>query len=354
MKINIIGTGLFKSGGMRVIFEYANRLTRRGHDIYFYFPFKPYNYGKDDLTIMLKRFYGGIKDYIFKRNEVKQFYDCSFHIAGVPKISNIYVRDAHASIATQWPTAFDVDKLSKNKGKKVYFAQDYEIWGSDKDMVDETFRLNLKRITISKYNQRLFYQKFNNDSEVILNGINYEIYDCKNKFLNSNKTITFVEHYLSNKGVSNAIEVVKKLKEKYSNLQFICFGHEKYHDIPEFVKFYENPDDKTVVEKIYGKTDIFIYPSIKEGFGLPPAEAMSCKCAVVTTTVGAIPEYSVHMESAIHVEPNNVNGLFEGVCYLLDNESELKRISNEGYKMVRSILSWDKSVEKFENFLLDM
>jgi glycosyltransferase involved in cell wall biosynthesis len=357
LKINFIGTGLFKSGGIRVIFEYANRLSQRGHDVYFYYPVKAYKFSNDNLTLLLKKNYWALKSYLFNEQEqieqFRRFYSCRFNIIRIPQIRNIFVRNANATIATQWPTTFDLDKLSNNKGKKIYFIQDYETWDSDTEMVDSSFKLNFKRITISNYNKKLFYDKFKIDTEVILNGIDYEIFNCMNKLANKNKIITFIDHPLSNKGVTSAIEVIKKLKKKYNYLQFMGFGHEKYHDIPEFVKFYKNPDDKTVAKEIYGKTDIFIYPSTKEGFALPPAEAMACKCAVVTTKVGAVPEYSVHMESAIHVEPNNIDQLYEGVCYLLDNENEIKRISENAYTHIRKVLNWEDSVKKFEKSLLE-
>ena len=351
MKINIIGTGLFKSGGMRVIFEYANRLKKRGHDICYYFPLKPYRFGNEDLKLIIKRYYWGINDFLFYKNKIDKFYECNFEVTAIPKVNNCFVRDADILMATQWPTAYDVNKLSESKGKKTYFLQDYEIWNSDITMVDKALQFNLKKITISKYNQDFFLKKFNIESHVILNGIDFQLYDVDKKPVKQNKTITFIEHHLEDKGIVNAIEVVYKLKKKYGNLNFISFGHRKYHDIPEFVTFFNNPDDKTVVEKIYSKTDVFLYPSLKEGFALPPAEAMACRCAVITTNVGAIPEYSKHMESAIHVNPGNIDEMFNAVCYLLDNEAEITRLSENAYISIRKTLDWNKSVIELEKYL---
>ena len=122
--------------------------------------------------------------------------------------------------------------------------------------------------------------------------------------------------------------------------------------MPAYINFTVNPSD-AIIKKLYSESDIFLFTSTEEGFALPPAEAMACKCAVVTTKVGAVSEYSRHMESAIHVEPKNEEDLYNGVKYLLDNIGEWRKISMNGYYSVKSKLDcWDDSTNKLENLFL--
>ena len=349
MNINIIGTGLFKSGGMRIIFEYANRLTRNGHNVIYYYPIKQYYFNKESCYRKIKRYYGALKHYFLYKNEIKSFYKIKCELKFVPFISNIFIRDADIIFATQWPTAYDVNSLNITKGKKFYFLQDYEIWESDKSKVDNALSLNLTKITISNYNKVFFKETFNVDTHVILNGIDFDLYNNENKnYSNRKKVITFIEHHLDSKGVDNAIYVIEKLNSIYSDIEFLCFGQHKYHKIPDFVKFYQNLSDEDIVKYVYNVTDIFIYPSIKEGFALPPAEAMACKCAVVTTTVGAVPEYSIHNETAIHVKPDDPEDLFNSVNRLIQNDKEIMRLSENAYIGIRNSLKWNDSVLKME------
>lgn len=351
MKINFVVTELFKSGGMRVIFEYANRLFDSGHDVILYYPIIPYKFKKDNLVINLKRFYWSAIAFLNQNHILKNLYPYKFKIKGVFCISNVFIRDADFIFATAWPTAYSVIKLSEKKGKKIYLIQDYENWNSDIDRVDNSYKLNMHRITVSTYLKDYFKRRFNVDSNVILNGINYNIFNCENRTCHKEKTITIVEHALAKKGINNAIEILKRLNTNYKDVKFICFGYDKYHNIPDFVQFYANPDDITIAE-IYNRTDIFLFTSINEGFGLPPAEAMACKCAVVTTNVGAIPEYSTHMESAIHVNPHDVDDIYKAVIYLLDNDDEIKRISENGYNKIRETLSWEKAIDELKKILI--
>ena len=228
--------------------------------------------------------------------------------------------------------------------------QDYEIWNSNTELVDWSYRLPLDKIVVSKYLQDLLRDKFGAESKKIFPGINYNIFHNDNKVFGKGQTILIADHPLENKNVKGALKILRKLKEKYTDLRFKCFGVDRYNEMPEYVEFYKNPDDEEL-RQLYGNSDIFIYPSLFEGFAATPAEAMACKCAVAANSIGAIPEYSVHGETAMLANPANPTELFEGVCYLLDNPSELKRISLAGHEHIKKILNWDRSVDEFENIL---
>ena len=141
------------------------------------------------------------------------------------------------------------------------------------------------------------------------------------------------------------------MHSKYNNLKFSCFGINKYHDLPDYIIFIKNPDDDNIRE-IYSSSDIFIGASESEGFYLSPAEAMACKCAVVVSKIGAVPEYSTHLVSAMHFDPGNVNEMYDNICFLLDNPDRLREISENGYAEVRKKLNWSKSIDRFEEYLL--
>ena len=352
MKINFIVPELSRTGGMRIIFEYANRLTKRGHDVILYSPNIPFNNYKGMIKpYYIKYRFSYAKDNLFKKKRIPDnLFDKKFKVKYLWLISNLTVRNADVTVATSWTTSYIVNKLSSSKGKKFYLIQDYEQWNSNIEYVNKSYMLQIRRITVSEYLKDLLLDKFNSNSFVILNGIDFEIFNNNDKRYDKEKQILFMDHSLENKNTKAAIETVKRLKEKYSSLKIKCFGINNYNPMPDYIEFIKNPDDKKIAD-LYRESDIFLFPSKFEGFGLPPAEAMACKCALVGNKVAAVPEFAEHMKSAILTSPDKPEELLKGAEYLLNNEDELRRISLAGYESVRKVLDWDRSVNRFEELL---
>jgi hypothetical protein len=352
MKINFIVPEIVRSGGIRVIFEYANRLTERGHEVTLFTPIVPFNIykGKAVPHYIKYRIKYALK-YISGKNLIpSNIFERKFKIKFVPSIKNYFIPDADVVAATAWQTADSVNKLKKSKGKEFYLIQDYEIWYGNPDKINESYKLPLNRIVISEYLHKLLKQKFNVDSCKIPIGIEFDKFQNNNKVYNTPRTILFTDHALENKNTAGAVKIIEKIKNKYPQVRVMCFGLSRFHKMPDYVEFYENPDEDTIV-KLYCDSDIFLFTSNYEGFGLPPAEAMACRCAVIGNAVGALPEYAVHNETAILTNPDKPEELYNGVLRLLDNEIELKRISEAGFAHVKKTLNWDRVLDKFEELI---
>ncbi len=354
IKINIIIPFIYRVGGVKLIFEYANRLTDLGHDVVIYSPLYPYNsyMGKIAVVNTLKRFYRLFKQLISQKANISKFKEIKFKIKQVPFITDFFVRDADISVATAWATAYSVNNFSPKKGKKFYFVQDYENWDSNVEYVDKTYLLHLNIISTCKYLSRLLLDKFDVKSDIIFNGIDLSLFYREGDINAEPLNILFIDSGMKRKNSTLSIETIKKLKPKYERLNFAAFGHKKFHAMPDYITFHENPSDENI-RKLYSEADIFLCTSLEEGFATPPAEAMACKCAVVTNIVGAVEEYSTHMVSAMHVIPGDEDGFFNSVCYLIDNKEKWREISLAGYRDAVEILDcWDDSTKKLENLFL--
>jgi len=92
--------------------------------------------------------------------------------------------------------------------------------------------------------------------------------------------------------------------------------------------------------KYYNIADLFVFPSLYEGFGLPNLEALSCGCPVVTTNVASIPE--VVGDCAIMVKnPLDWKELAENIEEVLKNDSLRKKLIKNGIKHSQKF-SWEK------------
>jgi glycosyltransferase involved in cell wall biosynthesis len=69
----------------------------------------------------------------------------------------------------------------------------------------------------------------------------------------------------------------------------------------------------------YSGADLFAYPSLYEGFGLPPLEAMACGVPVLTSNCSSLPE--VVGDAALTVEPTQTEAIADGMSHLLTDES---------------------------------
>jgi len=354
VKISFLVPEIVRSGGMRVIFEYANRLKLKGHEVVLFTPIVPFNpfKGKSNINFQKYRIKTGIKYFTEKSLIPGNIFPYGFRIKYIPFVNNFYIPDADALIATSWTTAYYADKLNSSKGKKSYLIQGFEIWNCNEDLARESYRLDLNRIVVSKYLKDLLSELFSTDSTEIMPGINYDTFYNPDKIFNDQPVISFADHQLEIKNIKGAITTVIKLKEKYPDLKFKVFGVSRYNDFPDFVTFTKCIDDEEI-RKMYCSSDIFLFPSLNEGFGLPPAEAMACNCAVVGNSVAAFPEFSVHNRNAVQCDPGNENGLFEGVCGLIEDREKLKRISMAASTDIRKILNWNDSVNKFEEEILN-
>lgn len=91
---------------------------------------------------------------------------------------------------------------------------------------------------------------------------------------------------------------------------------------------------------LYAGARIFVYPSLYEGFGLPPLEAMACGTPVITSNISSLPE--VVGEAGIMVPPTDIDALIEAIRSLV-NDSDLRAaLSIDGLKRARHF-SWHKS-----------
>jgi glycosyltransferase involved in cell wall biosynthesis len=92
---------------------------------------------------------------------------------------------------------------------------------------------------------------------------------------------------------------------------------------------------------LYSSCRVFVYPSLYEGFGLPPLEAMACGAPVVTSRIPSLVE-TVGMEAARLVLPADAEGFARNIIEILDDENVRRRLSSAGRERA-STFSWEKT-----------
>ena len=130
------------------------------------------------------------------------------------------------------------------------------------------------------------------------------------------------------------------------------FGIQNDPHINAVEKYYQNPSRKLLL-KLYQSSDIFIFPSREEGWGLTPIEAMSCGCAVAGTNVGCMLEIGENGVNALVSKAGDINALSNNIKQLTRNRKLREKIE-ENARITAKKLSWNKSTKKFNKILLDI
>lgn len=97
--------------------------------------------------------------------------------------------------------------------------------------------------------------------------------------------------------------------------------------------------DDNVLASLYRQADMFVYPSLYEGFGIPPLEAMKFGCPVVCSNAGSIPE--VVGSAAIQFDPLDEQAIATAMVQVSSNDTLRKRLSELG-RARAEMFSWEK------------
>jgi glycosyltransferase involved in cell wall biosynthesis len=109
--------------------------------------------------------------------------------------------------------------------------------------------------------------------------------------------------------------------------------------------------DNNDLSGIYSLADALIYPSLYEGFGFPPLEAMKCGCPVVASYATSLPE--VIGDAGVFVDPNNEENIFGALDRVITDKKLHNKLVQQGKERVRQF-TWTKTVEGILNVMTGM
>lgn len=199
---------------------------------------------------------------------------------------------------------------------------------------------------------------FNKKCEVIYRGIEIEkiLQAQPSNLLDQHESprIIFVGRLIDGKGVQDLILALASIKEKAFSCHIIGDGSYKdfltglaeKNGLQDKITFWGRRDFKDVMGLLKA-ADIFVNPSYTEGLPTSVIEAALCKKAIIATNVGGTTEIISDQETALLVEPRDINNLGKKLELLMENEDLRNTLGLAAHLAVKDKFNWGNSAEKY-------
>jgi glycosyltransferase involved in cell wall biosynthesis len=327
MKITFVNFDANMCGSNRALFEVSNGLIERSHEV-------------DYLALQPNKWFP-------LKTEIK--------VCQNPQELKDNITKSDIVLATGCMTAYIVDAVKDKKGVPTYYCQHYEpmffIRPEEQVTADRTYDLPLNLITNSPWLQQQLREKHNRESNVIVPGVDHEVF--QQKALQKNPDVLKVMTIASSKVFKGFYDTVlpafQFVSLRLKNVEFHLFGN---IDLPipyEFnvVKHHHLKDDE--LAQLYNSCDLFVSGSWAESSPIAHLEALACGCPVVSTPFG-----TEHLGVAIErVPPRAPRALGAKIVELLEDSQKRVEMTEQGLTDVQKF-SWNRTAEEVEYFFKNL
>jgi glycosyltransferase involved in cell wall biosynthesis len=154
------------------------------------------------------------------------------------------------------------------------------------------------------------------------------------------------------KNMPRLIAAFARLHETLPDVRLIKVGSVEHPSLAEQLRrqvqqlgladavLFTNPVSDQDLVAFYNLADLFVFPSLYEGFGLPPLEAMACGAPVVCSNAASLPE--VVGDAAITVDPYDVDGLAAAMVRVLTDADLRRQLRERGLARARQF-TWERT-----------
>ncbi|MGM0568872.1 MAG: glycosyltransferase family 4 protein [Elusimicrobiota bacterium] len=176
------------------------------------------------------------------------------------------------------------------------------------------------------------------------------IADLKAKYKIRDKYIFYAGRQDPSKNILGLIKAFYKIKNKLKGYSLVIAGKKdsRYCQPYRLVEDLNLQDDviftgyvsEEELDVLYRKAEVFVFPSLYEGFGLPPLEAMARGVAVVVSNRSSLPE--IAGDAAVKADPFDIADLAEAIFTTVSNKKKREELIKKGYERIK-MFSWEKS-----------
>ena len=229
-----------------------------------------------------------------------------------------------------------------------------------KFMIPRVMRTAKRVITVSEYSKQEIIKYCHIPSDqisIVYNAVSGNFKHIADESLRNENYFLAVSSMNYRKNFSAVLKAFKDLEKINDSAKLFIIGDLsnssfKTIDLEEYksdkrIKFLGRVSDSDLV-RYYSNAVAFIYPSLYEGFGIPPLEAQQCHCPVICSDASSLPE--VVKDSAMLCAPNDIKALAEDMERLYEDSSLREELINKGIENSKRF-SWDENAKKIVSIL---
>ena len=225
---------------------------------------------------------------------------------------------------------------------------------------EKFFRRFDKIIAISKFSKIQVEQLgiHSNMVKMVYSGVDHNLFKPTSK-----KIERFGERYLlhigveiTRKNIKNLLESFSLLKKDFVDLKLIKLGgsgssgnrkktlyYIKKLNLENSIIFVDEYIKEEDLTKYYSNAELFLFPSLLEGFGFPIVEAMACGCPVITSDRNPMKE--LVGDTQILVDPTNPKEIAQKCKLVMESKDLRQKMIDQGIKRAR-LFNWDRTARK--------
>jgi glycosyltransferase involved in cell wall biosynthesis len=273
---------------------------------------------------------------------------CYLRKNGTPLLLNL-ANTAPLLYNNQIVTIHDISFLRNPEWFSIRFYYYYSF------LLPRIARHSLKVITVSEFskNEIMCMLKVPKDRvKVIYNGVSEEFTKKGKEMFQNNFNRNYILGVASldiRKNLERVISAYKKID--LGNVKLVMVGGQsrvfrdkRVNDLMASAEgiIYRGYVSDEELAYLYRNAKLLIYPSLYEGFGLPPLEAMACGCPVVVSNAASLPE--ICGDAAYYVDPFSVESIAEGMYKVLTDRSLSESLIHKGLKRAK-LFSWERAAK---------
>lgn len=325
MKI-VIPVLSLETGGTRFIYQLANELVDKGHNVEIVLP--------ENASVA---------------------WPLRAQITRVKELTADTIPPGDFILPNFYPTVFPA--WESKKGRVVRLSLGYEpLWVEEKEKALASYLIDAPIISISQWHRQLILQGTGRNSTVIPGGVDSTVFlPYPKKSLSTGRlSIAYIlrskEHGYTWKGTEDFWEACRHLAQLVPAFDVHVVAPEgANYQAPLPYEIVKATSDSEMT-KFYAQADIFVSTSYFESFSMPPLEAMACGTAVVTTDNGGNRDYTKNRENCLLVPPSDIQQLTLALAELLIQEKKRNQLALAGLQFAQP-WTWRRSADKLEALL---